>query len=125
MENGAHAFNREANGCLENGSQAGGEARRVRMAEPHGLRHTGSKPRAPRRSKSEGEAQRKDQAEDVSSLAGGSGMWEGTVGPHLGGALGGSSRFLLCVRCWGWNLDPEHPSTRFSADLLPQSLGSC
>lgn len=33
LENGAHAFSREANGCLENGSQTSGEDCRVVMAE--------------------------------------------------------------------------------------------
>ncbi|EHB03719.1 DNA (cytosine-5)-methyltransferase 1 [Heterocephalus glaber] len=51
LENGAHAFNREVNGCLENGSQASSEAWRVRIAEAHSPPHTSSKPRAPRRSK--------------------------------------------------------------------------
>ncbi|XP_023572897.1 DNA (cytosine-5)-methyltransferase 1 isoform X2 [Octodon degus] len=57
LENGAHAFNREANGCLENGSQASSAARRARMAEPRSPPSTSPKPRAPRRSKSDGEAQ--------------------------------------------------------------------
>ncbi|XP_003460912.3 DNA (cytosine-5)-methyltransferase 1 isoform X2 [Cavia porcellus] len=57
LENGAHAFSREVNGCLENGSQASGEGRRARMAEPHSPPHTSPRPRAPRRSKSTGEAQ--------------------------------------------------------------------
>ncbi|XP_019064640.1 DNA (cytosine-5)-methyltransferase 1 [Fukomys damarensis] len=51
LENGALAFNRDANGCLENGSQASGETRRARAAEAHSPPHTSSKPRAPRRSK--------------------------------------------------------------------------
>ncbi|KAF6093387.1 DNA methyltransferase 1 [Phyllostomus discolor] len=55
LENGAHAFSREVNGCLENGSHSSGENRRVRMAEENKSPKPMSKPCTPRRSKSDGE----------------------------------------------------------------------
>lgn len=55
MENGAHAFSREVNGCLENGSHSSGEDRRVVMAEENKSPKLVSKPCMPRRSKSDGE----------------------------------------------------------------------
>nr|KAF6297485.1 DNA methyltransferase 1 [Pipistrellus kuhlii] len=56
LENGAHPFSREVNGCLENGSHSSGEDRRVRMAEENKSPKSMSKPCTPRRSKSDGEA---------------------------------------------------------------------
>ncbi|KAI2588615.1 DNA methyltransferase 1, partial [Homo sapiens] len=56
LENGAHAYNREVNGRLENGNQARSEARRVGMADANSPPKPLSKPRTPRRSKSDGEA---------------------------------------------------------------------
>ncbi|KAK1342783.1 hypothetical protein QTO34_015549 [Cnephaeus nilssonii] len=55
LENGAHPFSREVNGCLENGSHSSGEDRRVRMAEENKSPKSMSKPCTPRRSKSDGE----------------------------------------------------------------------
>uniref|UniRef100_A0A8D0WCN9 DNA (cytosine-5)-methyltransferase n=1 Tax=Sus scrofa TaxID=9823 RepID=A0A8D0WCN9_PIG len=56
LENGAHAFSREVNGYLENGSQTSGEDRRVEMAEENKSPKPVSKLGPPRRSKSDGEA---------------------------------------------------------------------
>ncbi|KAM9043518.1 uncharacterized protein AAG666_006529 isoform 5-T5 [Megaptera novaeangliae] len=54
-KNGAHAFSREVNGCLENGSQTSGEERRVEIAEKKKSPKPVSKLCMPRRSKSDGE----------------------------------------------------------------------
>uniref|UniRef100_A0A287CVP0 DNA (cytosine-5)-methyltransferase n=1 Tax=Ictidomys tridecemlineatus TaxID=43179 RepID=A0A287CVP0_ICTTR len=54
LENGAHTVSRETNGHLENGSQASRADRRVKMSEPNTPK-SGSKPRGPRRSKSDSE----------------------------------------------------------------------
>ncbi|KAJ8775437.1 hypothetical protein J1605_016379 [Eschrichtius robustus] len=51
LENGAHAFSREVNGCLENGSQTSGEERRVEIAEKKMFCKPVSKLCMPRRSK--------------------------------------------------------------------------
>ncbi|XP_059957768.1 DNA (cytosine-5)-methyltransferase 1-like, partial [Mesoplodon densirostris] len=55
LENGAHAFSREVNGCLENGSQTNGEDRRVEIAEKNKSPRRVSKLCMLRRSKSDGE----------------------------------------------------------------------
>ncbi|XP_077833397.1 DNA (cytosine-5)-methyltransferase 1 isoform X3 [Macaca mulatta] len=55
LENGAHACNWEVNGRLENGNQARGEDHRVGMADANSPPKPLSKPRTPRRSKSDGE----------------------------------------------------------------------
>jgi len=55
LENGAHAFSREVNGCLGNGSQTSGEDRRAGMAEENKSPRPVSKISIPRRSKSDGE----------------------------------------------------------------------
>ncbi|VCX43266.1 unnamed protein product, partial [Gulo gulo] len=55
LENGAHAFSREVNGRLENGSQTSGEDRRVGMAEEKKSPKPVSKLPTPRRSKADGE----------------------------------------------------------------------
>ncbi|XP_012665592.2 DNA (cytosine-5)-methyltransferase 1-like [Otolemur garnettii] len=55
LENGAHAFSREVNGRLENGIQARGQDWRVGMAEANTPAKPISKPRTPRRSKSDGQ----------------------------------------------------------------------
>ncbi|XP_061059665.1 DNA (cytosine-5)-methyltransferase 1-like [Eubalaena glacialis] len=52
---GEHAFSREVNGCLENGSQTSGEERRVEIAEKKKSPKPVSKLCMPRRSKSDGE----------------------------------------------------------------------
>ncbi|XP_027811054.2 DNA (cytosine-5)-methyltransferase 1 isoform X1 [Marmota flaviventris] len=54
LENGAHTVSRETNGHLENGSQGSRADRRVKMSEPNAPK-SGSKPRGPRRSKSDSE----------------------------------------------------------------------
>ncbi|KAJ8796414.1 hypothetical protein J1605_002223, partial [Eschrichtius robustus] len=55
LENRAHAFSWEVNGCLENGSQTSGEERRVEIAEKNKSPKPVSKLCMPRRSKSDGE----------------------------------------------------------------------
>nr|XP_044998523.1 DNA (cytosine-5)-methyltransferase 1 isoform X2 [Jaculus jaculus] len=55
LESGTHTLNREANGCLQNGSQPSRQGRRVAMAESNTSPKPGSKPRTPRRSKSDSE----------------------------------------------------------------------